>query len=103
MTAINGIEVPTVDIGRVHFEPEFIDLGNGYFGLAASSEILASTPAQIAHPLGPPTVSGTTISVDMMLRQPRRITRMIMDMTLQRFVADRIFSSGGGVVGGAVV
>jgi hypothetical protein len=28
---------------------------------------------------------------------------MIMDMTLQRFVADRIFASGGGVTGGAVV
>jgi hypothetical protein len=28
---------------------------------------------------------------------------MIMDMTRQRFVADRIFASGGGVTGGAVV
>lgn len=89
---------------RVSFEPEFISLGDGHFALAAGPELLAElVPAQTAHPLGPPTITGTTITVDLMLRQPTRITRMIMDMTLQRFVADRIFSSGGGVTGGAVV
>jgi len=89
---------------RVSFDDGFIPLGDGYFMLDASDEVLAaSVPAQVAHPLGPPTVSGTTITVDTMLKQPSRITRMIMDMTLQRFVADRIFSSGGGVTGGAVV
>jgi hypothetical protein len=55
------------------------------------------------HPLGPPQVSGTNITVDTMLNQPTRITRMIMDLTLQRFIMDRIFSSAGGVTGGAVV
>src|SRR5881392_1965989 len=55
------------------------------------------------HPLGPPTISGTTITVDTMLNQPTRITRMIMDLSLQRFIADRIFTSGGGVTGGAVI
>src|SRR5262245_5321392 len=88
---------------RVHFEPGFVELGDGYFLITSGAEVLASTPAQVAHPLGPPTVSGTKISVDTMLKTPTRITRMIMDMTLQRFVADRIFSSGGGVTGGAVV
>src|SRR3954465_11831237 len=89
---------------RVTFEPEFIDLGDGYFAIAAGPDILAaSVPATVAHPLGPPTISGTKISVDLMLKQPTRITRMIMDMTAQRFVADRIFASGGGVTGGAVV
>jgi phosphohistidine swiveling domain-containing protein len=97
------IEAAAPTRSRVHFEPQFVDLGNGYFALVSGEEILASTPAQVAHPLGPPTVSGTSITVDMMLKQPVRITRMIMDMTLQRFVADRIFSSGGGVTGGAVV
>jgi hypothetical protein len=101
MTAIT--DIPALTVGRIHFEPQFIDLGNGYFALGADPAIWANTPAQVAHPLGPPTVSGTKISVDLMLKQPRRITRMIMDMTLQRFVADRIFASGGGVVGGAVV
>jgi hypothetical protein len=98
------MEFASVDQPRVHFEPEFIDLGDGYFAIAAGPEILAAAvPAQVAHPLGPPTITGTKISVDTMLKQPTRITRMIMDMTLQRFVADRIFASGGGVTGGAVV
>jgi hypothetical protein len=89
---------------HVHFEPEFVDLGDGYFAIMAGPEVMASSvPAQVAHPLGPPTVTGTSITVDTMLKQPTRITRMIMDMTLQRFVADRIFASGGGVAGGAVV
>jgi hypothetical protein len=38
-----------------------------------------------------------------MLEQPTRITNMIMDLSLQRFVVDRIFASAGGVTGGAVV
>lgn len=58
---------------------------------------------QPTHPLLPPTVSGTNITVDLMLNQPTRITRMISDLTLQRFIADRVFSSAGGVTGGAVV
>jgi hypothetical protein len=57
----------------------------------------------VYHPLGPPTISGTSITVDTMLNQPTRITRMISDLSLQRFVADRIFASAGGVTGGAVV
>jgi hypothetical protein len=59
--------------------------------------------ATVAHPLGPPTVSGTTITVDTMLNQPTRVTRMILDLTLQRFIADRVFASAGGVSGGAVI
>jgi hypothetical protein len=38
-----------------------------------------------------------------MLEQPTRITNMIMDLSLQRFVVDRIFASAGGVTGGAIV
>jgi hypothetical protein len=89
---------------RVHFDPDMIDLGGNYFALEADGVIEAQTyPANVAHPLGPPVVTQTSITVDIMLRQPTRITRLIMDMTLQRFVADRIFASGGGVTGGAVV
>lgn len=55
------------------------------------------------HPLGPPTISGTTITVDTMLQQPTRVTKMILDLSLQRFIADRVFTSAGGVTGGAVV
>lgn len=57
----------------------------------------------VTHPLAPPTLSGDTITVDTMLKQPTRITRMLMDLTLQRFIADRVFTNGGGVTGGAVV
>jgi len=57
----------------------------------------------VEHPLGPPTVSGTSYTVDIALNQPTRITQMIMDLTLQRFIADRVFTSAGGVTGGAVV
>lgn len=59
--------------------------------------------SSVAHPLGPPVVSGNEITVDVMLQQPTRVTRMIMDLTLQRFIADRVFASAGGVTGGAVV
>lgn len=60
-------------------------------------------PLAPSHPFAAPTISGTTITVDQMLRQPTRINRMIMDITRERFIADRIFANGGGVSGGAVV
>jgi hypothetical protein len=69
--------------------------------VAAQSQPLG--PSQVAHPLGPPTVSGTRVTVDMMLNQATRITRMISDLSLQRFIADRVFANGGGVSGGAVI
>lgn len=59
--------------------------------------------APVAHPLGPPTLSSNTISVDLALKQPTRVTRMLMDITKQRFILDRVFASAGGVTGGAVV
>lgn len=72
--------------------------------IAARSYIAAmANPAAVAHPLGPPTVTGTTITVDTMLKQPTRVTNMLMDLTLQRFLADKIFASAGGVTGGAVI
>lgn len=57
----------------------------------------------VAHPLAPPRVVGSEITVDMMLQQPQRVTSFIMDMTLQRFILDRLFTSPGGVTGGAVI
>lgn len=57
----------------------------------------------VFHPLGPPTISGTTFTVDTAVKSPTRITRTLMDLTLQRFFADRVFSNTGGVSGGAVV
>lgn len=60
-------------------------------------------PNPVEHPLGPPVVSGVDITVDLLLNQPTRITQFLMDITLQRFVLDRIFTTPGGVTGGAVV
>lgn len=57
----------------------------------------------VAHPLSAPTVSGNLITVDTMLQQPTRITAFLQDITLQRFLLDRLFSSDGGVTGGAVI
>jgi hypothetical protein len=59
--------------------------------------------APLTFPLGPPTVSGTTVTVDTMLNQPTRVTRRIADLTLQRFIVSRIFAVGAAVSGGAVV
>lgn len=70
---------------------------------SAGQRILAEVAAPASHPLAPPTLSGTLMTVDLMLQQPTRVTRMIMDLTLQRFIADLVFSSPGGVTGGAVV
>src|SRR5436190_9267524 len=57
----------------------------------------------VAHPLGPPTLTGTTMTIDSAVNAPTRVTRSLMDLTLQRFFADRVFTSAGGVSGGAVV
>jgi hypothetical protein len=62
---------------------------------------MASSP--VAVPLGPPTVSGTLITVDEALRQPNIITRDIARLAQQQFFADRVFSNAGDVQGGAVL
>jgi hypothetical protein len=95
-------ETPLSGFDPVTFEPvtfdRFEDFAN-YEGFIRA----AALPMPTSHPLGPPVVSGNTITVDAMLRTPTRITRMIMDLTQERFIADRIFTGGGGVTGGAVV
>jgi hypothetical protein len=57
----------------------------------------------VEHPLAPPTLSGNQITVDLALQQATRVTRRIMDLTLEKFIADRIFANTGGVTGGAVI
>ncbi len=55
------------------------------------------------YPLAGPTISGNNISVDLMLQEPTRITRYLSDLALRGFWADKVFTPGGGVSGGAVV
>lgn len=62
-----------------------------------------ATLSPVEHPLAAPTITGNVISVDTMLQQPTRITAFLMDITLQRFILDRLFTSDGGVTGGAVI
>lgn len=59
--------------------------------------------APVTFPLGPPTVSGDTLTVDTALQQPTRITRRIANISLQNFIVSRIFAPGGAVSGGAVI
>jgi hypothetical protein len=86
--------------GRVRDLPEIYQPG---IIKAAGNPFEAQYGNPTIYPLGPPTISTTTITVDLALNQPTRITRTLMDLTLQRFFADRVFTSSGGVSGGAVV
>lgn len=60
-------------------------------------------PIQDQYPLGVPSVSGTVITIDMMLQDPTRINRYLSDISLQNLFAADIFSTGGSVTGGALV
>jgi hypothetical protein len=57
----------------------------------------------VAYPLGAPTISNSKITVDMALQQPKRITQRLSDITLQKFIVDKVFTSGAPVVGGALI
>lgn len=59
--------------------------------------------APVTYPLGPPSVAGNQLTVELALNQPTRITRRIADLTLQNFIVTRIFAQGGEVSGGAVI
>lgn len=59
--------------------------------------------APVTYPLGPPSVSGTTITVDVALNHPTLITREIAQLADQHFFASKVFSDAGGVEGGAVL
>lgn len=89
---------------RVTVDQQWVSVPGQPGILYAADAIQASTfmnPVQ--HPLGPPTVTTTTMTVDLAVNAPTRVTRTLMDLTLQRFFADRVYSNTGGVSGGAVV
>lgn len=60
-------------------------------------------PDAVTNPLAAPSVSGSNITVDMMLNQPKRVTRALLDMSLQRFIMDLFFAPTDGGDAGAVV
>lgn len=64
---------------------------------------MVGTPVAPQYPLALPSVNGNSITVDLMLKEPTRITNYLSDITLQNFWANRVFSSAGGVSGGALL
>lgn len=58
-------------------------------------------PEQMYPPMAPSIANGA-ITIDLFLRQPSRVQRVMADLTSQRFVADRLYSQGDAQ-GGAVV
>lgn len=60
-------------------------------------------PDPVYNPLTAPTVSGTTITVDFLLQNPTRVTRIVADLVISNFFLNRIFATGGDVQGGAVL
>ena len=46
-----------------------------------------------AYPLAGPVVSGSTITVEMMLNQPTRITRYLSDISLRNYISPIFFST----------
>jgi len=57
-----------------------------------------------SHPFAAPTVNGDgSISVARYLKEPTRITRMVEDLTLGKFLSDYLFSAGPKPSGGAIV
>src|SRR3954454_25371976 len=57
----------------------------------------------VQYPLSAPTVSTTTYTVDFLLQNPSRVTRVVNDLTLSNFFLNDIFTVGGDVTGGAVL
>lgn len=69
-----------------------------------ASAVNPQTP--LTNPLGPPTISGTTITVDQMLANPTVIPAIIRNLSAQArgYFLDRMYSTPGGTVtGGAVI
>ncbi len=54
-------------------------------------------------PPPPPVISGTNITVSTFLKDPPRVQRAIETLTLQRFLADVIFTPGPAATGGSVI
>lgn len=60
-------------------------------------------PSPIQNPLSAPTISGTTVTVDVLLNTPTRVTRIVNDLVMSNFFLNRVFAVGGDVQGGAVI
>jgi hypothetical protein len=59
--------------------------------------------APVTYPLGPPTASGTLITLDQLVQAPTVITRSIAAYSTQKMYANKVFSPGPAVNGGAIL
>jgi hypothetical protein len=62
--------------------------------------------APTTYPLDPASVSGTTITADILVNNPTRINRFMTDylnVNRRRFLLDVVFDNGGGMSGGAII
>jgi hypothetical protein len=64
---------------------------------------MAQTYYSQEYPLGTPSLSGNSLTVDVMLSEPTRINAYLSNIALKNYFAERIFTNGGGVSGGALV
>ncbi len=60
-------------------------------------------PFSTTYPASPPSISGDNIQISTYLANPPRVSRLLDDLTSQRFIADRLFAPGPRAVGGAVI
>lgn len=56
-----------------------------------------------AYPYGTPGIAGTTVTLDWLTQDPKRVTRAIANLALHGYFVDRIFAPAGTITGGAVV
>lgn len=73
----------------------------GWIPALAGAQTTYGDPIQ--NPLAAPTISGTTVTVDVLLNQPTRVTRIVADLVMSNFFLNRVFAVGGDVQGGAVI
>jgi len=64
---------------------------------------MANVNSPVEYPLGPPTLSGTLITVDEALNSPGYITQRLSDISLQNFLVSFIFKSSGLPVNGGAI
>lgn len=80
--------------------------GTRFVALRAEPVAMALQPGVVSNPVLAPTLdaTGTLITVDFALQNPTTVvTPLVIDITLQKFFVDRVFTSGGGVTGGAAI
>lgn len=99
LKASGEIHVELDQLGPVEWKPT-----GKFVALRAEPVHAALQPGAVVNPLAPPTIAGTTMTLDFALQNPTQVIRpMLIDLSLQRFFVDRVFTSAGGVTGGAVV